>query len=602
MSDRSVPSVRSRPARRRLGPLLVALAVATALSAACGGIPTSGPVHAGARLDGPSPLRDLAVPPVLGASAADIVHGFLRAEPGLDGDLAVARSYLTGSAARTWLPTFPQSPVVVYPDESSLHIVAGPDGTFTVSTPIEATVDVNGVYTAAAAGAKSTLKLKVDKVGSQWRISSIDQAQSLWLAGYDLDGFYDQVALYYVAPGTRQLVPDLRWFPATPGLATVVARAQLEPPPAYLRSAVSTGIPAATRLAVDSVPSNGSVATVDLNSFARQPSQADRVMLYAQLAAAVTQAPGVEAVKVLVDGKVLDLPGQSLGSGTTAEALGFSTSVSLSAGPITLALKGTRSVLDPLAGLDDTTTSFPAGALPTPAVRLRSLARSTDAREFAGVVEGGRALVRIIDGATATVLSNAPDLTRPSYDLDRWLWTVSSGDGADTRVHVLLTGPGVESKDVTVTTPAAPWLAGRQVTALRISRDGARALVTSVRRGAWRIDIAGVQRDAHGRPLSLGAPLRVGSGLSDVADAAWVTPGEVAVLGRSATDARSQPYLVTIGGEVIELPLVADAVGIAAGDNESAVAVITAKGEVLDRGGSTGWVPLAKGIDVAFPG
>ncbi len=103
-----------------------------------------------------------------------------------------------------------------------------------------------------------------------------------------------------------------------------------------------------------------------------------------------------------------------------------------------------------------------------------------------------------------------------------------------TRVRAVLTGPGLAPKDVTgsATAVAAPWLAGRDVTALRVSRDGARALVTSVRRGVSRIDVTGVVRDGHGRPVSLTTPLTIGAGLQDVVDAAWVDPTTVVVLAQ----------------------------------------------------------------------
>ena len=87
------------------------------------------------------------------------------------------------------------------------------------------------------------------------------------------------------------------------------------------------------------------------------------------------------------------------------------------------------------------------------------------------------------------------------------------------------------------------------MTALRISRDGTRALVASTRNGQSRIDVAGIVRDGRGRPLSLTTPLLIGAGLTDVVDATWVDPITVAVLGRgrerhagrSPTSSRSVP-------------------------------------------------------------
>ena len=213
----------------------------------------------------------------------------------------------------------------------------------------------------------------------------------------------------------------------------------------------------------------------------------------------------------------------------------------------------------------------------------------------------------MVDGKTSAVVTGS-DLTAPSYDIRRWLWTASSGPGLPTRLHAALTGPGVLPKDVTTSLvmPSAPWLAGRQVSALRISRDGTRALVVSSRKGESRIDIAGVVRDSQGRPLSLTSPLAVGTGLTGVTDATWVDPVTVAVLGRGAHDAQVEPYVVTIGSETGALPTVPSkdgvAVGIAAGDGEGTVTLVTSKGEVLSPGGPSGWVQVASGTGVAFPG
>jgi Lipoprotein LpqB beta-propeller domain/Sporulation and spore germination len=592
---------RRRPSRTRLGRAGLGAVVGSvgvvALTAACGGIPSSGKVHAGAQLDGPPAVRVLAAPPVPGASPAEIVRGFLRAQPGLDDDAAVARSYLVGDTARSWA-TRPR--VVVYPDESSLRIVAGAGGAFTVTTAVDATVDRSGVYAEAPVGAKAVLKLKLSRVGGQWRISSLDDPQTRWLTSFDLDRVYDQVPLYYGVPGTRVLVPDMRWFAATSGLATVVARAQLEAPPAYLRSAVTTGIPAGTSLALGSVPTAGSVASIDLTLSARQPGSGDRTLLWAQLAASVAQAPGVVTVRVLVNGKLLELPGQSIAGGTTAGALGYSVDAAPSSSAVSLSSAGGHAVLTQLASGIGNTGSAVKATLPSFTTPLRSLARSSDGREFAGVEVSGRSLLRVVGGKTTLALSSPGGLTDPSYDARHWLWTASSGAGISTKVHAILTATG--SKDVTDVTPAAPWLDGRRITALRISRDGARALVTSTGRGGWRVEVTGIQRDSHGKPITLTTPLRLGLGLTDIIDAAWVDATSVALLAHHGTDKGSQPYLVTIGAGTAALPDVTGAVAIAAGNGPDSVTITTAKGDVLGRGGSSGWVAIGHGVDVAFPG
>jgi Lipoprotein LpqB beta-propeller domain/Sporulation and spore germination len=588
----------SEPARVRVA-LAAALAVVALTTAGCGGIPSSGPVHAGAQLEGPPPVRVLPNPPEPGASAADIIRGFLRAEPGLDDDEAVARSYLTGDAARGWAR---RPEVVVYPDDTTLTIAGGPNGAFTVSTPVSATVDVDGIYTAARPGTKATLHLQVEKVNGEWRVSQLDKLEQRWLTTYDLDRVYRQIPLYYGLAGTKVLVPDLRWFALTQGLSTAVARAQLVPPPAYLRAAVTSGVPDSTTLAVDSVPNSGAIAAIDLTANALSANPAARSMLWAQLAGSVTQTPGVEAVRVLVNGKPLELPGQSLASGATTTSLGYTTEPAVTADPVALSSKGTTSVLTQIVGTGEAQVPARQSVLPVSEIQLRSVTRSADAREFAGIDQLGHSLVRVEGGKGSAVVATGTNLTKPSYDPQGWLWTASSGIGVPTQLRVVQTGATVPLKAVTLASPSAPWLVDRQVSAVRLSRDGARALVTSHGKSGWRIDVCGVVRDAHGRPLSLGTPLRIGLDLTDVVDATWVDGTSVAVLAEGTSDKHVEPYVVSVGGLTTALPGVVGAVGIAAGSGESTITIVTAKGEVLGRTGSISWSTIGHGDGVAFPG
>jgi hypothetical protein len=583
---------------RRLAVVAGASALAL-LAGACGGIPSSGPVHSGAQLDGPPPVRVLPNPPQPGASPTDVIRGFLRAQPGLDDDEAVARSYLTGDAARNWAR---RPDVVVYPDDTSLSITAGSGGAYTVSSAVSATVDADGEYTAAPAGSKATLKVQVLKVDGEWRVSGLDKPEERWLTTYDLERVYRQIPLYYGVTGSKVLVPDLRWFALTQGVATAVARAQLAPPPAYLRSAVVTGVPNSTILAVDSVPNADGIASVELTANALSANPAARAMLWAQLAGSVTQTPGVDTVRVLVNGKLLELPGLTLVGGATTTSLGYTTEPAVSAEPVALSDKGSTSVLTQIVGASDQQVPARQPVLPVSDIQLRSVTRSFDAQEFAGIGQAGSALVRVVSGKGSAVIATGSNLTRPSYDPQGWVWTASSGPGVSTQLKAVQTGAGIALKAPVAASPTASWLSGRQVTALRMSRDGARALVISHGRTGWRVDVCGVARDGHGRPVSLGAPLRVGLGLANVIDGTWVDGTTVAVLGQLAADKHPEPYVVTVGGLTSALPSVSGAVSIAAGSGESTITIGTAKGDILDRTGSVSWGLVGHGVGVAFPG
>ncbi len=93
-----------RRARLRRTGAVVAAVLALA---GCAGIPDSGAIRVGREISAEGGLDDIDVrvlppAPLPGMSAADIVHGFLRAMVNGDGDYEIARAYLTDHAALTW--------------------------------------------------------------------------------------------------------------------------------------------------------------------------------------------------------------------------------------------------------------------------------------------------------------------------------------------------------------------------------------------------------------------------------------------------------------------------------------------------------------------
>src|SRR3954464_3364992 len=109
--------------------LMTAAAVVSVLSAGCAGMPTGGAVHLGRALPAAGGLGDLDVrvlPPSwkAGLEPLAVVSGFLRATVNDDDNYAIARSYLTGSAAGRWHPS---DGVTIY-DEVGLRVAdAGAD-------------------------------------------------------------------------------------------------------------------------------------------------------------------------------------------------------------------------------------------------------------------------------------------------------------------------------------------------------------------------------------------------------------------------------------------------------------------------------------------
>ncbi|MBX7558321.1 hypothetical protein K1Y78_63235, partial [Streptomyces sp. tea 10] len=120
-------------------------------------------------------------------------------------------------------------------------------------------------------------------------------------------------------------------------------------------------------------------------------------------------------------------------------------------------------------------------------------------------------------------------------------------------------------------TVSASWLDDQHVASLRISREGSRALVVTTDAAATRstVWIAGVVRDASGRPTELAKGNAVATGV-DVDTAQWIGPDEF-VSSALDQDTNAQPRRYTIAGKVDELPALTGVTSLAGGNGSAAV-------------------------------
>jgi hypothetical protein len=197
----------------------------------------------------------------------------------------------------------------------------------------------------------------------------------------------------------------------------------------------------------------------------------------------------------------------------------------------------------------------------------------------------------------------ATNLTKPSYDAKNGLWIAGESPGGGATLWVIDTSrrpiPAAKPRQI-----AAPWLAKRQVLALRVAPDNQRvALITSDFAGKdQQIVVAGIVRSAAGIALSL-APqgLRVGQPLTNATDLAWVDDYTLAVIGARRATGPTGPFLVEIGGKLSALSPVQGARLITNTGGLRGVVVITDSSAVLARAGN-GWQELQTGTDFLIPG
>lgn len=568
---RPVPRAPGR--RRRPAALLAAVAAALVL-AGCASLPRSGPVTAS---DPDVPTAQgiglFARGPEVGASPQEIVDGFLTASAaGYSDDFLVARQFLAGTAVQTWQPL---AQVRIFADAQPQY-TRTPDGAVRLSVASQATVDSDGRFTESGPQGAIETEFTLARVGEgEWRIIELDDGVLLPFTNFS--SVYVQTALYFLTPDRQAFVPEVRWFPRE-NLATALVRGVLQGPSPWLSPGVVNVAPTGTRMTVESVAVTDGVAQVNLSAESLAAEPEERSLFAAQLTRTLREVPGVQQVQLTAAGARYEI---------TEDIPELPAYPYSSRNPVVVA-DGALAEIDggevvPRAGGDQL-----AGLTPRqPAVGYEQQNPTTV------FLDGPDRLLALAGGDAPAELVTGAGLVPPSVDLRGWVWTTPA-DNDGTLVAARTDGTRVEV--------AAPWLDGGTVTAVRISREGARAVVVWQDAGSTVIDAAAVVRDVDGTPRALADPVRIGDRVTSATDLAWVDENTVAVLGVSGGDPAPKVHLLPLGGPTSWLPVVEGAVSIAAGRGERSIILGTEEGRLHERTGAA-WQAVQDGVfDPALPG
>lgn len=568
--------------RRRL----VALAVVVLLAlTGCLSLPTEGGVQTGH--DGPPAdggLEVVAPGPAPNASEEAIVQGFLLASSfGLGDDFARAREFMTTAGGSQWNPL---GGVTVYSDAAPLEIVVEEPAagavatTVTVRATVTATVANNGTYVEAASGTEQEFHFQLVQIaGDQWRISQLEAG--VLMSEVTFGTQYREVPVYFLSGAEEpRLVPDLRWLPRS-RTVTGSVRALLGGPAEWLTSpAVVTAFPGGTQLAIEGVEINDRLATVSLSTEFLEASAADRAYAQKQLSETLRQLGQVNRVQISVDGNVLPIDESLAPVDPTPVPV---------RGPVVITADGlgllSGSAVPDLGGQYVMPPGFGSLALPYgdgPIVGL------SEGRTLVALSENGAEPVALLG-------QDAP-LLPPTYDAQGWVWTGPTGAGSnDGQLQV------VDPYSGALEPVSVPDLAGADVVAIRVSREGARLAYAVRTTGAVALYVAAIQRDATGRPVAVSQGQQIGVPLADVLDLVWVDDVEIGVLG---TDIDDEPavLLVGVGGQTAPLPTVEGQAALAAGDGPRELYLVTESGDLYGRSGN-GWRRIEQEVaSPAFPG
>ncbi|MGC5628418.1 LpqB family beta-propeller domain-containing protein [Georgenia sp. Z1344] len=583
MTARRLPSRAGSPpgavpasAFRRAAAKVLAPLLALALLAGCAQLPGSGPVVAADPTVSAAPSLGLyARGPQEGATPEEVVQGFLAASAtGFADDFSVAREFLGGQATTGWQPL---AQARVYADHVEPSIATTDDGGVSVSTELLAVVDGSGHYTESASDHEivTDFTLARDDDG-EWRI--IDLEDGVLLSAESFSVQYTAAPLYFPAADGETVVADLRHYPRQ-HLAASLVQGVLSGPSAWLEPAVLTPAPLSTRLVLSSVDVADGVATVDLTDDVLEASSRERELLVAQLRRTLAAVPGVSDVTVTVGGNAL-----AIGSVPQLPAYPYRPQ------PLLAVSDGELVELD--GGLAVRVTGAAAPRTGEASAPAGSPADPPDGQVY---LDGPtRMMAAPTAGRSARLVVSGSNLVAPSMDRYGWAWTGETTNTGSLRTAV----PSGGTAEVD-----APWLDGSVVRALRVSREGSRVAVIREQGGSVLVEVAGVQRATDDTPRSLGtAQARVGVGLVDATDLAWIDSTTLVVLGRTATDPGPRPYLVRIGGDTEPLPVLQGAVSLTGGRGETSIVVQTSDDGIYERTGAS-WTRVADDLaDPAYPG
>jgi len=557
--------------------ILCALAVAALTATGCGGVPDSGDVHVGRALPAVGGADDAfdfdvkALPPPWrsGMTPEEVVAGFLRAVVNGDGDYAIARSYLSTSAARNWDPV---RSITMYDELRVAFTGIGSTRSVRLRAVRTGAVDERGDFDPTRGPIDETVGLV--RIDGQWRIDRVPPG--VLLSTLDAQRFVRLARVYYPNRAGSALVPEQTFVRTTSaGFATALIRTLLAGPGRWLAPAVNRAAQPGTTL-IGNVPVVGGVADVNLSPSARQATGKQLELLSAAVVWTLRQVPDIAAVRLLIDGSPLSLPG--IGTTQPKTAWPAYDPAGVVSGPTLFVADGRINAVNgspgTLAGVRD----------------VSAVAESTTADVVAVVrsVRTGMVLATGPIGGTLVARLTARAMIAPTVDADGDTLTVTTAPAGQRVMEVTRSGSvrrvGLD-----------PQLSRRGVTSLRFSRDGAR--VAAVIGG--RLMIGRLQQGPAG-PVLTGFR-DVLPTVIEVTGVAWTDAGDVVAAVRSGRTARGLVATDVDGyasRSVSVEGLGAGPVDVTAAPGRALLVTVTGGTLWSDSGG---WHELGQGAGAAYP-
>lgn len=542
---------------------LLALALVMALTG-CASLPIAGPVRIGPDLvpttDGDSFYYSPSSP-FDGASQTEILNGFIAAGTGPQNDYAVAREYLSESIRSSWNPN---QEVLI--QRSSPQVVISDQDTAELVVDVAATVDADGKYQVTPLGTGRVLEFSFVQENAEWRLSAVPDATVLIRPVFDV--VFSGYSVFFLDRQKRFLVPELRWFPATPATGTRLANALLGGPSSWLKPAVVSAIPTGTRLSIDAVTVENGVALVDLTARALVASRSDRSLMKSQLEATLSQLTNVSQVAISIERAMQEIVDSDNETGEL--------------GVRSLAVVGEEG-LELLASSQE--SAFETGKNFFEQSEFSEIALSGQSGWIATLTDIGVLRTKgDRPGADVEQIDTRAAIAGIEFDSQEYLWSMSRVIDSE----IIATAPSLEQSIVSAT-----WLNGQSVRAFAIAPGGSKIAMLVQGPSRTRVLVSAVVRNLTGTPIELAEPIEVAAELADPSSISWIDQITVATVNTASGS--TSALLSTIGGTSRQIPALPGTRKIVAAGTSSQLYLLTETGELFSYRGSA-WTPLRQSV------
>lgn len=535
---------------RRLAAMISAVLAGCFALTACVSMPTDGPIIEAGVETHESPAVGINIdprPPERGASPTAVVQGFLAAMQATPVQTTVAAEFLAEDVRASWDPGLA---TITYAERTP------PRGRSTVSVGLTevSSLDARGAFLGTVP--EQQLSFPMVRERGEWRIAQAPDA--LVVPAEWFENRFTQVSLYFFDPTGSILVPEPVFVPRGSQLATSLVRGLVRGPSQALSGVVRNFLPPDVHEGLSVPVSGDGVAEIAFTGEAPEQSTEAVYLMSAQLAWTLRQDQSIEAFRLSIGGRPVQLPRSrpviGVDDSPEFDPSGYQPSRRLFGVDDGVVVTGGPGTLTALPDLFDRP--------------VRSLAVDLGAQTAAAVSQaGGAVLVSPLSGGGPTATYSGTDLLRPAWDFADRLWLVDR-----TRAGAQVSyATGGRRRSVEV-----PGLTGADVRQFLVSRDGTR--LVAVVRGADgdSIVVSRIRSDDQGRVLDTTPVVTVREsavGTMKIHDIGWHTPTTVVVLHQLGDTAQirtvsldgatfGHPELsVTIGARVTGLvssPVVGD--------------------------------------------